>query len=271
MSISLSPQVLFYIYNFPITNTFIWTIGLSIFLILVTLVIRFSLKQVPDRFQGFVEILIGGAYDFTKSIIGTDRKAKRIFPLVFTMFILIVTANLAVFIPGQSAFTLVKQDGGVPIFRAVMSDYGLVFMMTLITVILTQIVAIIVHGPFGYLGKFININGIKKFFSELLKGKLKIGQFFQGILDFFLGIMDIIGEVAKIISLSFRLFGNIFAGEVLSAVMLFLLPFFAPLPFMFLSLLTAVVQAFVFSVLTLIFITMASEIEEDPLAEQMTP
>ena len=83
--------------------------------------------------------------------------------------------------------------------------------------------------------------------------------------------MDIVGEVAKIVSLSFRLFGNIFAGEVLSAVMLFLAPFIVPLPFMFLGLLTAVVQAFVFSVLTLIFITMASEIEEDELAESVTP
>ena len=82
--------------------------------------------------------------------------------------------------------------------------------------------------------------------------------------------MDIVGELAKIFSLSFRLFGNIFAGEVLTAVILFLAPFFVPLPFMFLGLLTAVVQAFVFSILTLIFVTMASEIEEDQLAEQST-
>jgi len=79
--------------------------------------------------------------------------------------------------------------------------------------------------------------------------------------------MDLIGELAKVISLSFRLFGNIFAGEVLGVVMLFLAPFFIPLPFMFLGLLTAMVQAFVFAVLTLVFITMASEIEEDELTE----
>jgi F-type H+-transporting ATPase subunit a len=71
--------------------------------------------------------------------------------------------------------------------------------------------------------------------------------------------MNIIGESAKVVSLSFRLFGNIFAGEVLGSVMLFLFPFFLPLPFMFLGLLTAIVQAFVFSVLTLVFINMASE------------
>ena len=110
--------------------------------------------------------------------------------------------------------------------------------MTLISVITTQIVSIAVLGPFKYVGKFINL---------------------KGPLDFFLGIMDLVGEIAKVVSLSFRLFGNIFAGEVLTAVILFLMPFFAPLPFMFLGLLTAVVQAFVFAVLTLVFTSMVVE------------
>jgi F-type H+-transporting ATPase subunit a len=114
--------------------------------------------------------------------------------------------------------------------------------MSMITVLTAQIIAIVVSGPFAYLGRFLN---------------------FKSPLKFFLGIMDLIGEVAKIVSLSFRLFGNIFAGEVLASVMLFLAPFFVPLPFMFLGLLTAVVQAFVFSVLTLVFISMASEISQE--------
>jgi len=271
MNISLSPEILFTIVGFPVTNTFIWTLAISLFLILVTLFIRIRNKEVPGRFQGFIEVLLEGAYSFVKSIIGIDKKAKRVFPLVFTMFILILVANLIPYIPGQSAVTLGSGDEAVPVFRAVMSDYGFVFIMTMITVLLTQIIAIITNGPFGYLGKFINLKGIKKFFIDAFKGKIRIGQFFQGFLDFFLGIMDIVGEVAKIVSLSFRLFGNIFASEVLTAVMLFLAPFIVPLPFMFLGLLTAVVQAFVFSVLTLIFISMASEIEEDPLAESVTP
>lgn len=271
MNISLSPEILFEIAGFPVTNTFIWLVFISLFLIGITLFLRIRRKEVPGRFQGFMELMLEGAYGFVKSIIGTDKKAKRVFPLVFTMFVLILVANLVPFLPGQSAITLSKGEEAVPVFRAVMSDYGIVFIMTMITVILTQIVAIITNGPFGYIGKFINLSGVKKFFVDAFKGKIKIGQLFQGFLDFFLGVMDIVGEVAKIVSLSFRLFGNIFAGEVLTAVMLFLAPFIVPLPFQFLGLLTAVVQAFVFSVLTLIFITMASEIEEDPLAEQVTP
>ncbi len=82
--------------------------------------------------------------------------------------------------------------------------------------------------------------------------------------------MDIVSELSKVISLSFRLFGNIFAGEILGAVMLFLAPFFIPLPFIFLGLLTATVQAFVFAVLTLVFVSMASDINENELVEDAT-
>jgi len=270
LNISLAPSILFYIGSFPVTNALFWSFFISLFLLTIAFLLRRSLKSVPGILQNVIELLIEGSYKFVKSIIGSEKKARRVFPLVFTMFIFTLISNLAVYIPGQAAVTLDNGEGIVPLFRAVMADYSMVFLMTMITVLVVQIVAILVHGPFGYLGKFFNFKGIKVFFQQLCKGKCKFGVLVQGLLDFFLGIMDIVGETAKIISLSFRLFGNIFAGEVLGAVMLFLAPFFIPLPFMFLGLLTAVVQAFVFSVLTLIFITMASEIEEDELAEQAT-
>ncbi|MDH4330514.1 MAG: F0F1 ATP synthase subunit A [Candidatus Moranbacteria bacterium] len=247
LNISLAPEVIFHIGSFPITNAFFVSIFVTVIVLAVFLLIANRFQTVPTRFQALVEILFEEAFDFVESIIGNREKAKRIFPLVFTMFIFILFANLLTYIPGQAAVTLKTEEGVMPLFRAAMADYGVVFMMTMVSVILMQIVAIAVHGPFGYLGKFFN---------------------FKGPLDFFLGLMDIVGEIAKIVSLSFRLFGNIFAGEVLGAVMLFLAPYFIPLPFMFLGLLTAFVQAFVFSVLTLVFISMASTIEEDELVEE---
>jgi F-type H+-transporting ATPase subunit a len=151
------------------------------------------------------------------------------------MFFFVLFANLFAFLPGAGAV----KYGDATLFRSVMADYSIVLMLTMVTVITVQIVAIITNGPFGYLKKFIN---------------------FSSPLNFVLGLMEIVSELAKILSLSFRLFGNIFAGEVLGAVMLFLMPYFLPLPFMFLGLLSAVIQAFVFSLLTTIFITMASEL-----------
>lgn len=240
LNISLSPDIIFHIGSFPVTNTFFWSIILTIFIMALFVSVASRLKDRPSKLQNIIEMLIEGAYSFVESVIGPGKKAKRIFPLVTTMFIFIVFSNLAVYIPGQSAFSIDRGSGPLSIFRAVMSDYGLVLIMTLIAVITMQIVAIAVSGPFKYVGKFINL---------------------RNPLKFFLGLMDLIGEIAKIVSLSFRLFGNVFAGEVLGMVMLFLAPFFVPLPFMFLGLLTAVVQAFVFSVLTLVFVSMASELE----------
>lgn len=237
-NITLASNILFSIGSFPVTNTFLWTVVASVFLMVFFVLVAKRMKNVPSGTQNVIEMLLEGAYSFTESVIGPGKPARKIFPLVGTMFIFILFSNLLVYIPGQSAFVLYKGGNPVPIFRAIMSDYGLVLVMTLISVITTQIVSIAVLGPFKHIGKFINL---------------------KSPLDFFLGIMDLVGEIAKIFSLSFRLFGNMFAGEVLTAVILFLMPFFAPLPFMFLGLLTAVVQAFVFAVLTLVFTSMVIE------------
>ncbi|MDD2434017.1 MAG: F0F1 ATP synthase subunit A [Bacilli bacterium] len=242
LNISLSPETLFYIGSLPISNTFFWSFFVFVFLMIGAILFKRSLKLRPGKFQSLIEMMIDGAYDFVESMMGSEKKAKKVFPLVFTMFFFIFFANLLTFIPGQAALTLETAGGVVPLFRAIIADYGMVFVMTIVSVMVTQIVAITVMGPLRYIGKFIN---------------------FTSPLNFFLGIMDLVGEIAKVMSLSFRLFGNIFAGEVLGAVMLFLFPFFLPLPFAFLGLLTAVVQPFVFAVLTVVFISMASESAEE--------
>ena len=241
LDISLAPETLFHIGSLAISNSFFWLMVVSVFLLVGTFFLNRSLKMRPGKIQSVVEMLLSGAYDFVETTVGDKKVARRAFPLVFTLFFFVLFSNLMTFIPGQAAVTIQTADGVVPLFRAIIADYGLVFMMTMLSVLITQIVAIYVSGPFKYIGRFLN---------------------FSSPLNFFLGLMDLIGEVAKIMSLSFRLFGNIFAGEVLGAVMLFLFPFFLPLPFAFLGLLTAVVQAFVFAVLTLVFISMAATVTE---------
>jgi len=245
LNISLAPETLFHIGTLPISNSFFWLMIVSVLLIILTFLFYRNLKMRPGGIQSFMEMLLEGAYGFVEETVGDKKKAKRVFPLVFTMFFFVLICNLLTFIPGQSAVTIQTADGIAPLFRSIIADYGLVFMMTMISVLITQIVAIAVAGPLGYIGRFLN---------------------FKSPLGFFLGIMDLIGELAKVMSLSFRLFGNMFAGEMLTAVMLFLAPFFLPLPFAFLGLLTAVVQPFVFAVLTLVFISMASTATEEAQA-----
>ncbi len=268
--ISLAPQILFHIGSFPVSNSFFWGIIVNICLITFILLVVKSLKNIPNRTQNILEVIINGGYNFVLSVVGSEKKARRVFPLVFSMFLLSFIANLITFIPGQAAISIKTAGGTVPLFRTIIADYSLVFVMTIISVVTAQIVSISVHGPFAYIGKFINLSGLKIFFKEAFLGKIKFSLLAQACLDLFLGFMDTVGEIAKLISLSFRLFGNMFAAEVLGAVILFLAPFFVPLPFKFLGLLTAIVQPFVFAILTLIFINMASEIEEDEVLEQAT-
>lgn len=270
LDISLAPRALFYIGSLPVTNTLLWTVVVSVIIMAIFVLVAKRMKMVPGPVQNTIETMVDESYKFVNSVTGSEKKTKRVFPFVFTLFIFILVANLLTFLPGQSALTIEKAGGTIPLFRSIMSDYGLIFIMTMIGILTTQIVAIAVHGPLGYIGKFINIKGFKDFFKNLIKGKFKPGLIGQGFLDLFLGIMDFVGEFAKVVSLSFRLFGNMFASEVIASVMLFLAPFIVPLPFKFLGVLTAIVQAFVFAVLTLIYITMASEIEEDEIAEEAT-
>jgi F-type H+-transporting ATPase subunit a len=217
-------------------------IGISLFLAIVAVIGGRRLKAIPRVFQNLVEMIFEGSWNFANSILEDPKKTNKAFPFIFTLFIFILVANLANFVPGQAALTISEGDKMIPLLRGVMADYGMVFVLTITSVIIIQIVGVIICGPFGYLGKFIN---------------------FKNPMLFFVGLLEIVGEVAKILSLSFRLFGNIFAGEVLLSVFLFIFPFFLPLPFMVLELLTAFIQAFVFSVLTLVFIKMAGETSHD--------
>jgi len=241
LEISLAPETVFHLGSFPVTNSFLLMIIVTVFLIVFAIVITRSLKPVPKGWQNIVELLIEGGRDFIRETIGDEKKTMKVFPLVFTLFIFILTANLINFIPVQQSLFINNGEKMVPLFRGVMADYGMVFVLTIITVLTVQISGIIMCGPFGYLKKFFN---------------------FKNPLTFFVGLLEFVGELSKILSLSFRLFGNIFAGEVLMSVMLFLLPFLVPLPFMALELITAIIQAFVFSMLTLVFIKMAGEMEE---------
>ncbi|MDO5561811.1 MAG: F0F1 ATP synthase subunit A, partial [bacterium] len=160
----------------------------------------------------------------------------------FSLFIFILCSNLFTNLPGMGAWTIRAVDGtATPLFRSVLADYGAVLVLTLITVTVAQFAFIITQG----LGKYL-----KQFFD------------FSNPINFFLGLMNLIGELAKILSLSFRLFGNVFAGEVLISIVTALIPFVVPLPFFVLSLFSSVIQAYVFAVLSTVFISANLDLPE---------
>ena len=126
----------------------------------------------------------------------------------------------------------------IPIFRGGNADLNTTLALAILTMTLVQFFGIFAIGLWKYAGKFIN--------------------FKEGPIGFFVGILEIIGEFSRIISFSFRLFGNIFAGEVLLAVITWLLPYVGPIPFYGLEIFVGFIQALVFSLLTLVFVNMAT-------------
>ncbi len=214
------------------------------------------------------------------------EKGKTFFPLVGTLFLFIITCNLLDVIPGvdtigtintaaiQAAHITSQPVLGfllfgdlsnlmIPWIRPATSDLNLDFAMSITVVVTCQILGLITLGPAAHVGKYINL---RTFFKSLRK--LDFGGVFQGLIEFFVGIIDIISELSRVLSLAFRLFGNIFAGAAVLAVFAFILPFLADVAFIPLELFVAFVQALVFSLLTLVYLQMATTAEHTDESEQ---
>jgi F-type H+-transporting ATPase subunit a len=197
-------------------------------------------QEHKSKITSLIEWTVETLYTYVRGIAGD--KTDMLFPFLFTFFIFIILANWIGLLPviGSIGFHEVShgKEVFVPIFRGPNADLSTTFALALISVITTNFLSIKALGIKAYIGRFINI---------------------KNPMDFVVGILEIVSELSKIISFSFRLFGNIFAGEVLIAVMTFLVPVIVPIPFIGLEVFVGFIQAFVFTMLTLIFIVLATE------------
>jgi len=244
--IALAPNAIAQIWGFTLSNSHLTfsLISLIVVWILIFSTSRFRIKA--GKFQIITEEL----YSFFKSKIDvtnlTPIKKKILLSIVLTLFILIIISNLFSVAPILSSITIqLMWAEAVPLFRSPTSDFSLTIALGLFVVLLWNMVAIVL-SPVRYVGNFIKI-------GPLLQARTP-GAIAMGFLDIFLWVMDIVSELAKIISISARLFGNIIAGEIIGIVMIFLVPYFVPIPFFILSLFSGLIQAFVFALLSLLFI-----------------
>ena len=247
MQISLRAEEIFHIGSFPVTNSVLLAFVAFIVLLVFAIILRRGLKMVPGRVQNVAEIVIDGALGLMDSVLGDRRKSEKYLPIVLTVFLFVICSNWLGLLPGVGSFTVRMADGTVPLLRSPAADLNFTIALALIAVTFANALGVAAIG---------------------LKGRLKTFFNFTNPIAFFVGILELISEFAKIISFSFRLFGNVFAGEVLLTIIGFLLPYAAPLPFMFLEIFVGFIQAFIFGMLTLVFISMAvTEHEEHPVAE----
>ena len=246
MNISLAPEILGHLGSFPITNTLViaWIL-IAVFLVLVLLLRAKPFRQVPTGLQNLFEFAIEKLMNMVMSVTQDRARAAKFFPIVATIFLFVFFSNLVEIVPGLGTVGLHVMKHGevelVPFIRSSSADLNMTFAIALVAVFSVQFLGIGVLGIKEYAGKF---------FIPPWKKPYGIGTF--------VGLLELIAEFAKIISFAFRLFGNIFAGEVLLMVMLFMVPYLVPLPFLFLEIFVGFIQALVFSMLTLVFLTMAT-------------
>jgi F-type H+-transporting ATPase subunit a len=253
---TLYAEPLWHIGGFPITNSLLVSWAVVILVIIFSLSLKLLVKKIPGKIQGAVEMVFEWFLETFDSITGSRKKSLQFFPLIFAFFIFILFNNWFGLLPGVGTIGQVVEEHGeqilIPYLRGGTADLNTTLALALIAIIASHLFGIFKIGSWHYLNKFINIEAFLEIPKKIMKDPTVI---LVNPIKAFVGIVEVVGEIAKIASLSFRLFGNIFAGEVLLASMAAMVAWLVPIPFMFLELIVGVIQALIFAMLTLAFLT----------------
>lgn len=233
--IHLAPAEIAHIGAFPVTNSLILSIAVSVILITVAILATRKLEQVPGGFQNFIESIVVAGVSFTKEL--AHEKTSAIFPLLGTFFAFIIVSNWMGLLPGIGTIGIYIDGHLQPLFRGATSDLNITLGLGMISIASIHYYAVKYLGIGGYLKKWFSLNPV----------------------FLFVGLLEIVSEITKMFSLSVRLFGNIFAGEVVLATVTGLFAFIAPLPFYMLEVIIGFVQAAVFTMLTLVFLVILAK------------
>ena len=223
------------------------TILLITVLLIVLCVAVSRAKLIPGKFQNLMEVFYEQVADFITSIVGTKEKAKVVIPYVGSLMVYLLVANLLPMMPGVSGFSLTINGEHVQLFRGATTDFNTTFGLALAVIVTMQIVGMKEQGVFGYLSHFIQIKQVVVGFRK------SIGEGMVSIIGFFVGLIEIISELAKTLSLSLRLFGNLFAHEVLTVILLGAFAFGVPAIWMGMGVLVGAVQSIVFVALVTVY------------------
>lgn len=247
LSIHLAPDAVGTLFGVPITNTLMSVWLTMAILCLLAVFLNRRLKEVPGKLQNFFEMVIGAVFDYMAEVLESRPLARKFFPLVMTIFLFILFMNWVGLLPFVDAVGIHKEveshgevvEKLIPFFHPPATDLNITIAFALVAFIAIELAGVTLLGFFKYAGKFIN---------------------FKSPLGFAIGIIELLSEMARLISFSFRLFGNIFAGKTLLLVVMFLAtPYLLPVPLLAYELFVGFIQAFIFAILTLFFIKLAIE------------
>ncbi len=278
--VHLPAEEVFDISGFPVTNCIIASWLAIVVLLAMFIVGTRRMKLVPKGFQNLIEWIYETLYNFAEQAAG-PRKARLFFPLFATIFLYVVMAAWLSLIPGFDMFGWVKEESEIkgafageikdidliktPWLRKANSDINFPLAMAVIAFFSWTYWAIRMIGVREYSKQFIKTDNITKGIKLLSNGDFKSAPmtFFMGGVDMFVGFLEFLSRFIQIISLTFRLFGNMLAGAILILVILYLVPWFVAIPFYGLELLFGFVQALIFAGLTLVFSVIATTQESE--------
>jgi F-type H+-transporting ATPase subunit a len=255
----LPAPVLFHVFGLPITNTILAGWITVVFLALGSWLITRRMKLVPGRVQAVFEFILGWIYDFCVSVAG-EKNGRKFFPVVCTIFVFVAFNAWLSLIPGFGSI----EYNGHELLRGSNTDLNTPLAIALVSFVFVEYYGLKTLG-LKYLSKFVNVGGFFRSVGQIFKGKLKQGMtgLFSGVIDVFVGGLEALSELIRIVSFTFRLFGNMTAGEILIMVAAFLLPMAIGWAVYGLELFIGFIQALVFSGLTLAFVSMAVSSHEE--------
>lgn len=252
----LAAEIIFNLDGFPVTNTFINSSVAVVLFFALGLVLRKRSRLIPDKIQNFAESILETVLGYVDQVTKDRGKSLKFLPIAGALFFFILISNWLGIFPGIGSIGRYLPVHGkvelVPIFRPANTDLNMTLAMAVLGVGLSHIFGIIAIGFWKYANKFVKLGDVWKSFK---KGGMPV---FVAFVEFGVGLIEVFSEVAKMVSLSLRLFGNMFAGEVLLTVMAGLIALVAPLPFIGLEILVGFIQAIVFAMLVLVFLSVAT-------------
>lgn len=260
---TLYSEPIAHIGHFIITNSLLTSLVVLVIILLISFLVKGRVKEIPGRLQNLMEIVIESFLDIFDGVTGSRERSLKFAPVILALFFFILINNWIGILPGVGSFgRVVSSDGQnffIPYLRGGTADLNTTLALATFGVVLSHILGVIASGWWNYLNRFLNF----KAFLEIPK-KIKSDPMIILInpIKAFVSLIEIVSELAKVVSLAFRLFGNVFAGEVLLAAMSAILAYAVPIPFILLEFLVGFIQALIFAMLVLTYLTVSTETEE---------
>src|SRR3990167_2670190 len=268
---TLFAEPVFHIKDFPVTNALITSFATVIFIIIFSIIVRSKLKEVPRGIQNLIEIVVEEALSLCDQVTNDRNLSIKIFPIAISVFFFILINNWFGLLPIGGLGILEYGEHGlsfIPYLRGGTAEINTTLALGIMAVVGANVFGVFSIGVWKTFNKYVNLKVIGDIWKKVRKEPTIV---IVAPITFLVGLIEIIGEFAKIASLSFRLFGNVFAGEVLLVSMAALVGYIIPIPFLFLEILVGLIQALIFSILLVVYFTIGATDHDEHEEKSSSP